>query len=504
MKFIKNKLGLTALATAMIFVGCNKFLDVNDTPNNPLEVQPSTLLPTGLAGTAFAVSNELNRFASTIMSVTAGVSNTPAAWDIYNSVTGAEFGNQWNFELYGGALINYKKMIEAAEAQQGATYAGIGKIMTAYTFSVVTNTWGDVPYSEALQGDVELTTPRLDSQRDIYLGNTAENIQGLMDMVREGLADLDRESILNPGATDLVYGGNMDRWRRAGNSLLLKLAIQISQVEPTISAQVIQEVMESNQYINENAGNLSVRFGGQVGSHSPLWTLTHNSLFQNELLISTRFLNLLQGLNDPRLPRFVTRVELTPGGSPTYVTIDNGFRGVVPLATLANPQRPGRSVYNTYATGISGEGPVRLLTYAQTSFILAEAVVRFGLAGDAQALYAQGVRASMSEAGISAEDIETYFLENPTVVTLSGTNDQRIEQIITQKYISLFSNGLEQWNDWRRTGYPILPEHQNAIGVDGTRPVRAVYLFTEQQRNPNFPQGNLVPESNVPVWWDVN
>ncbi len=504
MKFIKNKLGLATLATAIIFAGCNKFLDVNDTPNDPLEVPPSTLLSTGLAGTAFAVSNELNRFASTIMSVTAGAAGNPLAWDIYNNVTGAEFGSQWNFELYGGALINYRKMIQAAEAQQGAAYAGIGKIMTAYTFSVVTNTWGDVPYSEALQGDVEVTTPRLDAQRDIYLGNSAENIQGLIDMVREGLADLDRESIFNPGATDIVYGGNIDRWRRAGNSLLLKLAMQISQVEPTISSQVIREVMEANHYINENAGNLSVRFGGQVGSQSPLWTLTNNSLFQNELLISTRFLNLLQGLNDPRLPNFVTRVQQTPGATPTYVTIDNGFRGVVPLATLTNPQRPGRSVYNSYATGVSGEGPVRLLTYAQTSFILAEAVVRFGLAGDAQALYAQGIRASMGEAGITAENITAYFNANPTVVTLSGNNEQRIEQIIRQKYISLFSNGLEQWNDWRRTGYPVLAEHSNAQGIDGRRPVRAVYLFTEQQRNPNFPQGNTVPESNVPLWWDVN
>ncbi|GHE37542.1 SusD/RagB family nutrient-binding outer membrane lipoprotein [Sphingobacterium griseoflavum] len=492
------------MTTTIAWSGCNKFLDVNDTPNNPLAVPPSTLLSTGLAGTAFAVSNELNRFASTIMSVTAGAAGSPAAWDIYAGLTGAEFGNQWNFELYGGALINYKKMIEAAEAQQGPAYVGIGKIMMAYTFSVVTNVWGDVPYSEALQGDMQVTTPRLDSQRDIYLGNTSGNIRGLMDMVREGLADLSRESVLRPGATDLVYGGNIERWRRAGNSLLLKLAMQISQVEPAIAAQVIREVMDANQYINENAGNLSVRFGGQVGSHSPLWTLTHNSLFENELMISTRFLNLLERLNDPRLPNFVTRVERTPGATPVYVTIDNGFRGVLPLAALTNPARKGRSVYNTYATGVSGEGPVRLLTYAQTSFILAEAVLRFGLPGDAQALYAQGIRASMAEAGINASDIDGYFNGNPSIVTLSGSMEQQIEQVITQKYISLFSNGLEQWNDWRRTGYPTLAEHQNAGGIDGTRPVRAVYLFTEQQRNPNFPQGTAVPMSNVPVWWDVN
>lgn len=501
MKIIKNNiLKISVAALALTISGCNNFLDVNDTPNNPLEVPAATLLSTGLAGTAFASSNELNRFASTIMSVTAGAAGSPLAWDIYNNVTGAEFGNQWNFELFGGALINYKKMLEEAEAENSPAYAGIGKIMTAYTFAMVTDVWGDVPYSEALLGDMEVTTPRLDSQRDIYLGNESEGIQGLMDLVREGLNDLEQESPLAPGSTDIIYGGDLEKWKRAGNSLLLKLAMQISQVEPTIAAQVLGEVAGANGYIDGNSSNLSVNFGGQVGSHSPLWTLTHNSSFQNELMISTRFLNRLQGLDDPRLPRFVTQVD---GG---YVTIDNGFRGTPPPATLSNPQRAGRSLYNTYATGQSGEGPVRLLTYAQTSFILAEAAVRFGItaAGDAQSLYEQGIRASMGEAGISSADVDAYFEENPAVVTLSGNNEAQIEQIITQKYISLFANGLEQWNDWRRTGYPNLPEHQNAAGIDGTRPVRAVYLFSEQSRNSNFPQGNSVPQSNVPVWWDVN
>lgn len=491
MRVIKKSIYKTAVvAFALSFTACEKYLDVNDTPNNPLEVPAATLLPTGLAGTAFANSNELNRFASTIMSVTAGAGGSPSDYDIY-IVDGDDFGNQWNFELYGAALVNYKKLIEQGDANNGPAYSGIGKIMKAFSFAMATDIWGDVPYSEALSGDIGITTPRLDSQKDIYLGNEALGIQGLFDLVKEGLADLEKDSPLKPGVDDIVYRGNIESWKRAGNSLLLRLALQISSVEPAIAKTIIQEVIAKNQYINSNTHNLSVNFGGQVGSQAPIWTLTHNSLFQNELLISTRFVDLLQDLNDPRLPVFVSR----PTGE--YVTIDNGFRGTTPPFA-------DRSKYNDYATGANGEGPTRLLTYAQTYFILAEAVIRLQVSGDAQALYEEGIRASMLEADISSEDIDEYFAQNSDVTTLSGSNDEKIEQIVTQKYISLFANGLEQWNDWRRTGYPALAQHQNAAGVDGTRPVRAIYLFTEQQRNPNFPQGNSVPQSNVPVWWDVD
>ncbi|EEI93840.1 hypothetical protein HMPREF0765_0572 [Sphingobacterium spiritivorum ATCC 33300] len=489
-KIKKNILYTTSLVVLLSAASCNKFLDVNDTPNNPLDVPAATLLPTGLAGTAFANSNELNRFASTIMSVTTGAGGSPQSYDRY-IIDGDDFANQWSSELYGGALINYKKLIDKANQTNGPAYAGIGKIMQALTFAMTTDIWGDIPYSEALLGEAQVTTPKLDTQKDIYLGNSAAGIKSLFDLTKEGLADLEQTSPLKPGVDDIVFQGDIAKWKRAGNSLLLKLAIQISLVEPAKAKSVIDEVITKNQYINANTQNIAVNFGGQVGSQAPIWTLSFNSLFQNEILISTRFVTLLQSLNDPRLPLFVTR----PTGS--YVTADNGFGGTF-------PPFESRSKYNKYVTGANGEGPTRLLTYAQTSFILAESALRLGTAGDPQALYQQGIRASMSDAGISATDIDLYFTSNPTIVSLTGSTEQKIEKIITQKYISLFSNGLEQWNDWRRTGYPQLALHQNAGGVDGQPPVRAIYLNSELQRNPNFPQGSNVPQSNVKVWWDVN
>ena len=316
-------------------------------------------------------------------------------------------------------------------------------------------------------------------------------IQSLFDLVKEGLADLEIDGVTAPGSDDIVYGGNIDNWKKAGNTLLLKLAMQISRIDPVKAKTIIDEVLSNGVYIKDNSENFAVKFGAQIGSQNPIWTYTNNSLFEDDQLISTRFLTKLQSLEDPRLPLFVSR----PTGE--YVTIDNGFRGT-------SPPPANRSKFNSYVAGVNGEGPMRLLTNWQRAFILAEAVVRLGTAGDAQVLFQEGIRSSMAAAGVSEEDVNSYFANHQDVVTLSGSDEQKIEKIINQKYISLFGNGLEQWNDWRRTGYPVLAQHQNAVGIDGTRPVRAVYVDQELQRNPNFPQGGNLPQSNIKVWWDID
>ncbi|GAB3724736.1 SusD/RagB family nutrient-binding outer membrane lipoprotein [Spirosoma lituiforme] len=467
---------------------CSSYLDVNVSPNNPTSVTPAVLLAGAEGGSAFANANELNRFSSVLVQQLAGAANSPANYDIYIT-NGADFANQWNGELYNGPLINYQKLIELGDATNSKAYSGIAKIMKAYTFSIATDVWGNVPYSQALQGETN-TTPRLDNQEDIYKGNSALGIQSLFDLVREGIKDLDATSTLKPAGDDIIYGGNLTKWKQAGNTLLLKFASTISRKEPALAASVINEVLTGGNYITSNSNDLNFTFGSSVGSQDPRYTYSFVSSFMNDLILSTRYLNLLTALNDPRLPIFFTK----PGTN--YVTIDNGFRGTLPTP-VANWSR-----YNKYVTGNSGEGPVRLVTNFQRAFILAEAALRLGTPGDPQTLYTEGIRASMTLAGLTTDQINTYLTANPTVATLSGTTEQKIAQIITQKYIAFTGNGLECWNDFRRTGYPALQPAQNAAGFNGTRPVRAVYVSNELQRNPNFP--NPFPQINELVWWDVD
>jgi hypothetical protein len=470
----------------IILVGCESFLDVNQTPNNPLAVPPSVLLPTALAGSAFSNGNELNRFASTIMDYTYGAAGSPGGWDIYNT-TGGDFGNQWRTEIYGGAIVTYNQTIAAADKIGAKSYSGIAKIMKAYTFAIATDTWGDVPYSQAGQGELFIQ-PILDKQEDIYKGNAALGIQSLFDLVREGIADLALASTTSPTTDDIIYGGVKANWIKAGYTLMLKMALQISDREPALATTIINEVTAANNFISNNSQNLGVNFGSSVGSQSPIYTWTYVSLFQNDMTVSTGFVNLLQSLSDPRLDLLVTK----PSGS--FVTYQNGFTGT--LAPVAN-----RSKWTQNVTGINGAGPVRLLTNAQRAFMLAEAKLILPgvkIAQTAQALFQEGITASMTQLGVSTPNLNAYIAANGT---LTGTTAQQISQIITQKYIASTGNGLEAWNDYRRTGYPAFPEHLNAVGIDGKRPVRCVYINEEIQRNPNF---TPILQSNVKVWWDVN
>lgn len=475
----------------VILSGCNDFLDINDTPNNPLVVPPSTLLSNMLVGAAFTNANELNRFSSTVMDYTAGASGNPRNYDIYVT-NGADFGNQWRFELYGGAITSGEKLIAAAIREESKVYAGIAKIMKAYSFSLATDVWGDVPYSEAGKGDPEgILQPRIDKQEDIYKGNASLKIQSLFDLIREGIVDLDATSLFKPASDDVVYGGDISKWKKAGYSLMLKLALTISDREPDLATSVINEVIAAGQIITLNNENLSVKFGSATGSQSPIHSWTNVSSFRNDMMVSTGYVSLLQGLNDPRLAKFVTK----PTGN--FITIANGFRGTLPTPAT-NWSRWGAAV-----TGAGGVGPVRLLTAAQVAFILAEAklilpAINTPGGKTANDLYRDGINASMAEAGVATADVTAYLAT--AAGTLTGTTEQQREQIILQKYIAGTGNGLEAWNDYRRTGYPAFAEHQNAGGKDSKRPRRAHYIDHEVQRNPAF---SPAVATNVNVWWGV-
>ncbi|WP_332369539.1 SusD/RagB family nutrient-binding outer membrane lipoprotein [Spirosoma telluris] len=176
----------------------------------------------------------------------------------------------------------------------------------------------------------------MDKQEDIYKGNASLGIQSLFDLVRDGIKDLDATSTVKPGADDLIYGGDLAKWKRAGNTLLLKFATTISRKEPALATSVINEVLTGNNYINANSGDMNFTFGASVGSQDPRFTYTAVSTFKDDIILSTRYLTLLNSLNDPRLPIFFTK----PAAN--YVTIDNGFR-----APFLLPLRTGRATINT-------------------------------------------------------------------------------------------------------------------------------------------------------------
>jgi hypothetical protein len=466
------------------FASCKKYLDVNVTPNNPTDVPPSIILPVTTVGMAFANSNDLNRATEALVQHIAGVANQTAAYDIYN--LDGSFDNQWNGEIYGNTLNDLQILIDKHSATSPA-YSGIAKLEMAYVFSIATDIWGEVPYSQAAQG-LKFPAPRFDKQEDIYQGNTTLGITSLFDLVKSGLADLAKTSnLLVPGADDLVYKGDLTKWTRMGNTLLLKFAIQVSNKNPALATSTIASVITGNNYINANALDFEVPFGTTVGSQNSIYTFNNVNRTGDQML-STRLLNLSKSINDTvRLNKFFTK----PTGN--FVSFDNG-------ATSTVPAQATRSRYNTYLTGTAGEAPIRLLTNAQVQFILAEAAVILGTAGVANTYYQNGITASMQKVGMTPAEITAYFAANPAVVTLAGTPEQQRQQIITQKYMSWIGNGVEAFNDYRRTGYPFLTLVNNAAGDNpNVIPTRLPYTQTELSSNPNAPSPR--PKTDVKLWF---
>lgn len=487
-----KKISILILIVAA-FTACSKdYLDVNSTPNNPTTVPPSTILPNTTIGMAFANANDLNRAASVLVQHTAGVANQVAAYDVF-ALDGA-FDNQWNFEIYNGCINNLQILIDQHSATSPA-YSGIAKIEMAYVFSIATDLWGDIPYSQAGQG-LKYETPRFDKVEDIYKGNTTLGITSLFDLVKSGIADLNKTSnLLRPSTTDdRIYGGDLAKWKRAANTLLMKFALQISNKEPALAKSTIESVLASpDGYINANNLDFEVPFGSSVGNRNPIFDF-NNVNRTGDMMLSRRLYDTSKAWNDTvRLAKFFTKPA---NATNTFTSFLNGSTAAVPaLAT--------RSKYNTYLLGtVGGEAPIRLLTNFQSNFILAEAVLRLGVASSitADSFYRAGIRASMSKVGMTTGEIDNYFATNPTRVTLTGTNDDKLRQIIIQKYFAWIGNGIEAYNDYRRTGLPELPLPLNPVGDNpNVIPTRLPYPPAELARNPNAPKPR--PKTDVKLWW---
>ncbi|MFC7667897.1 SusD/RagB family nutrient-binding outer membrane lipoprotein [Hymenobacter humi] len=426
----------------------------------------------------------------------AGLANQPATEDRY--VINGNFDNEWRFDLYTYNLNGAQTLIKSTQETSPA-YAGIAKLIKAYNFALTTDFWGDIPYSKALQG-LETLQPTFDKQEDIYKGATG--IQSLFDLVREGMADLDKTSnTFTPGADDIVYKGNLAKWKKVGNMLLLKFANTISRRDPALATKVINEVLakgaNGSAAIDANADDFEIPFGTAVGNTNPFYSYNITNR-PDDQMASTRFLDSLTALKDPRLPKYFTT---TPNNtSATNTTAFGKFTGFENGNNATPPVRTNRSVYSTYVLGAGGQAPVRVLTNFQRAFILAESAISLKTAGDANKLFQEGIRRSMEKTGLTTAEIDAYFAANPGIVNLGGTDTHKINQIITQKWIAWVGNGYEAYNDYRRTGFPRLQPALN-VTVTPNIPNRLLYPPAEVSANEkNIPAAVITDR----VWWDVD
>ncbi|MBB6612247.1 SusD/RagB family nutrient-binding outer membrane lipoprotein [Pontibacter sp. Tf4] len=489
MKRIYKYLLAGVIATLAGLTACDDFLDVNDDPNNPPTSSPELTLPAGQGELAYVLGNQFQFLGNFFAQhwTQAGAANQYCSLDEYEITSSAYDARVWG-ELYAGALNDFRFVSQQALADEQPNYAAIGQIMEVYTMQVITDAWGDVPYSASLEGLSNLN-PEYEPQEQIYTDLIARLDSAI------ALIDPSGET---PGDDDLVYGGNMNLWTKFANTLKLKIYLRQAYVRPDVAQSGIQEMYSEGAEFLEMGETGDVEFADQTQNRNPFYQTQVVFRGGVDVVASNTILEYLQDTEDPRIDEYFAPAE-TGSNQGSFVGVDQGIE--------CTPQRTGNQSNTVSKPGPAVASPataVPFITAAESYFLQAEAVARgwTGGVGTASELYAQGIRASFDYVGENVGGV-TALLQQPRVAyPTGGSVEAQVERIITQKWVSFSGvQGFEAWTELRRTGYPsfIEPSAASTLGAS-IIPRRLLYPNTESVRNANYPG---LKEVDVPVWWDV-
>ena len=455
MTAMKTKLIIPVLAL-LFFTACD-IEEYNENPNIPEDAPLSTLLPPTQKALADVQGGGLFTTSNIFSQQMAGINGSEASLDGYNP---NEFfvGNEWS-DIYVNSMINLRFIIDQADAEGSPHYSGVARVQMAIALGLLTDTWGDVPYTQALQGS-EFPNPEYDGQEFLY-----GEIHSLLD---RAISDLGQpESVFSPATDDLVYNGALDSWQRAARVLKARFYLRTTKRSPTAASDAL-EALTAGGFISDNA-DLAYNYLGTGEDINPIFSQYE---ITPRAIIDEDFVSLIEELSDPR-EDFIFRSIPFSGGQ----------------------RKPG----DFFSESAS---PVKLVSYLEELFIRAEAQLRTSGAGAAQPLLEEAVRLSMDQLSfgeISSEDADAYIANQ---VQLTGDFDADLEILITQKYIALFTSP-EPWADFRRTDFPNLVPNPNGVSPsnpNGEIPRRLIYPQNERLQNSNFP--SPAPNMQDRFWWD--
>jgi len=476
-------------AISYLSFGCSKVADINVSPNNPLleNATPQVLFPSAVISAAGRIGGELNILGG-IWSQYWTQANGSSQYkyiDSYN-ITRTDLTGNYD-ELFAGSLADLQLSISKAKASGQNNYYLMSTVMKAYVYETLVDLYDQVPYNQAFQGVANIQ-PKFDDGYTVYKGL---------------LAELDAALATNPSnltddaSVDFVFGGDMAKWRQFANTLELKMYLRMINAKPTEAQAGVQKLLAANNFLTTEAG-VTV-YTDATNKRNPFYTYNIFALNSTtNLRASTTLVSYMKANSDPRL-------EIYFGTSnPTSMN-----QGDFNAPLTSHPE------YATATTPVQkATDPVFFITAAESYFLQAEAAVRYGSAGNAQSLYNTGVLAAFTQAGIKTSDLDPSILKTKYAFPTAGTTEQKIEAIITQKWLSLPAtcHTLEGYFDQERTGYPrissVYSTSNNYIpgqwvyspaGVTaGKFPKRLVFPDSERSRNNNTPAE--VPIT-TPVWW---
>lgn len=467
---MKKYIKLILLLFALAIVSCNEWIDeeINVDPNNPVDAAEAQLLPAAQGGIAYSAGGEISRYTGYWVQYITGISTHAARHETYGT-NEADVENLWKFYTYAGTLMDLHRLIEKATEGKSPHYSGVGKVLMAYKLGVTTDLWGDVPFNDAFKGDEGNITAPYQSQEEIYTE--------LFKMLDEAIAELSTsESLTSPASDDLIYKGDLAKWKMAAYALKARFSIHLSKVRN--GATYADAIAAVNKSFTSSADDLVFTFGANSNENAPLAQyLDERSGYIGG--VGKYIIDLLKnnGDTDPRLA-----IYAKPNAK-------GNFEGLSPGATSAE----GKSAIGEWFA--KKDATVNLITYAEIKFIEAEAQLQKKSPDKAVAAtaYNEAVKASLAKYGVSNAEWESRNAAE-TASTIS------IEKIIKAKYIATFLQD-EAFSDWRRYS-SIFNLKLAAKAKTNAIPRRLPYPQSEQEYNKeNVPQGVKITDR---VWWDVN
>ena len=475
-----NRNGLRAVAVGILAAAlgaCGDGLtDLNVNPNEPVSVGAEFLLPSAIVSGAERLHGSSLNMDMVGLWVQHYAEHRYTIEDRFEITDGA-VSSHWT-NLYAGPLRNLYEVVEKGKETDRANVVAVGTILESWLFQAVTDLWGDAGYSGALLGrdsppDMTVT---YDTQEDIYAGLLA-NLEAASAMISPAGPKISQG--------DLIYQGDMDRWRRFANSLRLRVAVRLSEVDPATAASQFASALSAGVFTS-SGDDAMVRFVDNGVDVHPIYGYERN---RDDHSISATLVDTLKSLSDPRLP-----IYARPNQAGEYVGTKNGDMTDPPLTEVSR--------IGTYFS--SAATPAVIMSYAEVLFLRAEAAERGWVAGDAAALYREAITEAMREIGVSEGEIAAY-LAQPRVQYAGG--QAGLEQIWLQKWVSLFGNGPEAYAEWRRTGIPHLQAGPDALN-DGSIPVRLPYPDRERSLNRDAVEAATARQNgatlSTPVWWDAH
>lgn len=483
---IKNKIGLFTLGILLsVSLACTKDFDaLNINPNKIDKVTPGSLVTPTVYGMAKYFTVRSYGFTWELMQV--GLTNPSIANGIHRYDVTENSGNgTWN-TCYK-YLRNVREMEVAAEKYNAPVYKAVATTLKAYIVGILTDSFGDIPLSEALMAEEGQDQPQFDNQEAIY---TAMIL---------ALEEANKVYAM-PGTlsgNDLLYNNDKNKWRKFNNSLLMRYYLRLSKRNGQNSYTKIKVMLSdaANYPVFSNNNEAAMIKISGIAPYDYAWGRRQD--YVNFEAMSEFFVETLNGLNDPRRALFMTQASRLVNNKITPI----GYKGI-PSAHSGDesqfdysPSTPNGDLMfpNTVGTNILQV----LMPYSEIEFIKAEVYLQSNMPAEAKTAYENGTKAAITQYGGVVPT--NYFDQSPAKFNAS------LEQIITQKYLALFMVDYQQWFEYRRTGFPVLPKTQYMLH-DGKMPTRFMYHNDVRRFNPqNYKIAvDRMGGDNIhtKVWWE--